>query len=51
MQTEEQSRSGGKSKDAEEQRSWSFDVQHLATAGPAGLRLGMLSPLAPEKLK
>jgi hypothetical protein len=29
---------------AGERRSWTFDAQNLATAGPAGLRLGMLAP-------
>ena len=31
--------------------NWTFDAQHLAAAGPAGLRLGMLSPSAPETLE
>lgn len=31
--------------------NWTIDAQHIATAGPAGLRLGMLSPAAAESLE
>jgi hypothetical protein len=31
---------------AGDRRNWTFDAQNLATAGPAGLRLGILSPAA-----
>jgi hypothetical protein len=31
--------------------NWTVDAQHLATLGPGGLRLGMLSPAAAESLE
>jgi hypothetical protein len=31
--------------------SWNVSAQHLATAGPGGLRLGMLSPSAPQTMQ
>jgi hypothetical protein len=32
-------------------QNWSVDAQHIATAGPSGMRLGMLSPEAAESLE
>lgn len=31
--------------------NWTIDAQHVASAGPGGLRLGMLSPAAAESLE
>jgi hypothetical protein len=31
--------------------SWAFGAQHLASAGPGGLRIGMLSPHAPVSMQ
>ncbi len=36
---------------AGERKEWTFDAQHLASSGPAGLRLGMLSPVGEVKLE
>jgi hypothetical protein len=35
----------------QESGTWAFGAQHLASAGPGGLRLGMLSPSAPVSMQ
>jgi hypothetical protein len=41
---------GGKGED-QRTGTWAFGAQHLASAGPGGLRLGMLSPNAPISMQ